>query len=149
MANLLLFDTNILVHLIREDLLGDHIRNTYTPFLTNPKPFICVVSDGEIRSLALQWAWGKQKLDQMHFLLGFFRRVPIEQANVLQAYATIDAYSESIGQPMGKNDVWIAAATYITGARLITTDTDFDHLQPSFFPRDWIEPEKFKPPKQA
>jgi tRNA(fMet)-specific endonuclease VapC len=147
MAEIYFFDTNILVHLVREDLLGDHIRKTYSPFLIDAKPFICVVSDGEIRSLALQWSWGKQKLNQMHFLLSFFRRVPIERPEVLEAYATIDAYTESIARPTGKNDIWIAAATYITGARLITTDKDFDHLQPSFFSRDWIDPEAFRPKK--
>ncbi len=29
---------------------------------------------------------------------------------------------------MGKNDLWIAATAYVTGASLMTTDGDFDHL---------------------
>ena len=135
-------DTNILVHLVRDDATGQYIKQTYSPFLVAPKPLICVVSDGEIRSLALQWNWGQQKIDQMRFLLGFFGRVPIERTDVLQAYATIDSHSEARGISMGKNDVWIAAAAYITGARLITTDKDFDHLQPAFITRDYIAPSK-------
>lgn len=145
MDTLYLFDTNILVHLIREDLTGQHIKATYSPYLSDPKPFICVVSEGELRSLALQWAWGARKLDQMGFLLGFFRRVPIERQDVLQAYATIDAYCQATGVKMGKNDLWIAAATYITGSRLVTTDSDFDHLQPDFLTVDWIDPTQFTP----
>ncbi len=39
---------------------------------------------------------------------------------------------------MGKNDVWIAAAAHVTGARIITTDTDFDHLHPGFLVRDYL-----------
>jgi hypothetical protein len=38
---------------------------------------------------------------------------------------------------MGKNDVWIAAA-YTSGARLVTTDDDFDHLDPPFVTVDKI-----------
>lgn len=145
MDALYLFDTNILVHLIREDLTGQYIKTIYAPYLSDPKPFICVVSDGELRSLALQWAWGARKLDQMNFLLGFFRRVPIERPDVLQAYAVIDAHCQSKGIRMGKNDLWIAAATYITGSQLVTTDRDFDHLQPDFLAVDWIDPKQLKP----
>lgn len=145
MEDLYLLDTNILVHLIRESLIGDHIRSNYSLFLTAPKPLICVVSEGELRSLALQWKWGKRKQDQMEFYFSFFGRAPIEKPDLLRAYATIDAYAESIGRPMGKNDIWIAAAVHVNGARLITTDTDFDHLVPGFLSRDWIDPKAFKP----
>ena len=44
------------------------------------------------------------------------------------------------GVPMGKNDVWIAATAHVTGARLLTTDRDFDHLDPTFLGRDWVDP---------
>ncbi len=33
---------------------------------------------------------------------------------------------------MGKNDLWIAATANATGATLLTTDSDFDHLSPNF-----------------
>jgi predicted nucleic acid-binding protein len=33
---------------------------------------------------------------------------------------------------MGKNDLWIAATTHLLNATLVTTDHDFDHLDPSF-----------------
>lgn len=29
---------------------------------------------------------------------------------------------------MGKNDLWIAATASILGAKLLTTDNDFEHL---------------------
>ena len=41
---------------------------------------------------------------------------------------------------MGKNDLWIAATAMATGATLLTTDKDFDHLDPTFLTRDWIDP---------
>jgi len=33
---------------------------------------------------------------------------------------------------MGKNDLWIAATAYTLNATLVTTDTDFDHLDGEF-----------------
>ncbi len=30
---------------------------------------------------------------------------------------------------MGKNDLWIAATASVLGARLLTTDNDFEHLK--------------------
>lgn len=87
MSDLYLFDTNILVHLVRDDSTGQHIRSKYSPFLTEPRPFICVVTDGELRSLALQWSWGDRKTDQMGYMLGFFRKVSIERPDVMQLYS--------------------------------------------------------------
>lgn len=136
MADLYLLDTNILVHLIRDDLTGRQIKAKYTPYTRDPKPLICAVSDGELRSLALQFLWGSQKLAKMEFALGCFGRVPIEQPNVMKTYAVIDAHSKSKGIKLGKNDVWIAATALITDARLVTTDGDFDHLDPDFISVD-------------
>ena len=132
MSDLYLFDTNILVHLIRDDRTGQEIKVKYTPYTRENKPLLCSVSDGELRSLALQFLWGEQKLDKMEFALGYFGRVPIELTEVLKTYGVIDAYSKAKGIKMGKNDLWIAAAAYISGAILVTTDADFEHLSPGF-----------------
>ena len=132
MSDLYLLDTNILVHLVRDDLMGQEIKVKFTPYTRDPKPLICVVTDGESRSLSLQFGWGEQKLDKMNFALDYFGRVPIEQEKVLAAYATIDAFSKAKGIKMGKNDIWIAASAVITNARILTTDGDFDHLDPDF-----------------
>jgi predicted nucleic acid-binding protein len=58
----------------------------------------------------------------------------------LDAYAEIDDHSRRNGIAMSKNDVWIAATARAAGARLLTTDRDFDHLSPAFLARDWIDP---------
>src|SRR5262249_53478315 len=139
-----LLDSNILVHLVRGSLLADHVKQTYNPFLADPRPAISVVTEGELRSLAIQWNWGKRKKDQMRFLLQYFLRVPVDNEIVFEAYESIDAYSESIGHPMGKNDLWIASAAYAMNSTLVTTDKDFDRLQPKYISIDWIDPEQFK-----
>ena len=147
MNDLNLFDSNILVHLVRESALGDYIRQKYQPLVADPSPMISVVTEGELRSLAHQWKWGKQKKEQMRFFLQHFWRVAVDTEDVFAAYAMLDAFSESIGHRMGKNDLWIAAASHTTGATIVTTDTDFDHLQPEFLSIDWIDPEQFRPIK--
>ena len=136
MSDLNLFDTNILAHLIRDDPTGQEIKTQYAPYTRDPKPLICSVSEGELRSLALQFLWGGQKLNKMEFALGYFGRVPIEQPDLMQAYAVIDAHSKSQGIKMSKNDVWVAASTLIAAARLVTTGEDFDHLSPAFIAVD-------------
>ena len=68
---------------------------------------------GEIHSLALQWKWGQKKLDQMEFALAFFKVSTILEPDLIRAYATIDAFCEENGQPLGKNDVWIAATAAV------------------------------------
>ncbi|MGH9753882.1 MAG: type II toxin-antitoxin system VapC family toxin [Blastocatellia bacterium] len=98
-------DTNILVHLIRRDGIGEYLIAHYSLYLADPRPTISDVSEGEIRSLALQWRWGAQKKNHMEFVLSYFQRDTISTAGVFKAYAAIDAYSESIGKSMGKNDV--------------------------------------------
>lgn len=140
-----LFDSNILVHMVRESPLADYVRKTYSPLLADPRPAISVVTEGELRSLAIQWNWGERKKNQMRFLLQYFLRVPVDHQMVFEAYGAIDSYSESIGRSMGKNDLWVAAAASAMNSTLVTTDTDFDHLQPTYLPSiDWIDPEQFK-----
>ena len=76
----------------------------------------------------------------MESLLNYLTIVPLPYQNIVSAYAEIDDYSKRQGVPMGKNDVWIAATAHVTGARLLTTDRDFDHLRSAFLQRDWIDP---------
>jgi tRNA(fMet)-specific endonuclease VapC len=140
-APLYVLDTNILVHYVRRSAVWERVRDAYQPLTIDPRPIISVVSEGEIRSLATQWKWGKQKLDQMEFALAFFKVSTILDPDLLRTYALIDAFCEEIGQPLGKNDLWIAATAAVRRATLLTTDRDFDRLAPRFLTRDWIDPD--------
>jgi tRNA(fMet)-specific endonuclease VapC len=128
----LLLDTNILVHLVRRDRVGLQLKTEYDLLLREPRPVICAVTEGELRSLVFQFGWGRQKAEQARYLLRYFQRIPIEDENVFESYAVVDAYSESTGHPMGKNDLWIAAVATSLDLHLLTTDRDFDHLIPDF-----------------
>ncbi|MBN9119361.1 MAG: PIN domain-containing protein [Planctomycetes bacterium] len=138
---LYLLDTNILVHYVRASAVWERVRGTHRPLTAEPRPIISAATAGELRSLAIQWAWGQQKLDQVEFVLAYFQSVMIGNADLIRMYATIDAFCEGTGQSLGKNDLWIAATAAVTGATLLTTDRDFDRLTPRFITRDWIDPD--------
>jgi predicted nucleic acid-binding protein len=145
MATTLYFlDTNILVHLVREDGIGQYLKGAYSLYTVEPRPIISGVTEGELRSLAIQWKRGAQKQDKMRYLLSFFWRMQIEKPEVYEAYAAIDSHNKRNGMRMSENDTWIAASTHVMRACLLTTDTDFDHLQAIFITREWIDPERDK-----
>jgi len=61
--------------------------------------------------------------------------------DIVDRYAEIDAFSQGrlpgrrldcSARNMGKNDLWIAAVASTLNATLITTDSDFDHLNNRF-----------------
>ena len=76
----------------------------------------------------------------MEFLLGYLSVIPVVTRKLVDHYAEMDAHLQLRGQKLGKNDLWIAATTVSLGARLLTTDRDFDALDPLFLKRDWVSP---------
>ncbi len=136
---LYVLDTSILVHYIRDDALGQRIETTYSLLTTPTTPLISIVTEGEIRSLAIRRGWGPTRLRRLESWLGRFVSVPLSRPGLIEAYAVIDAHSQSTGRAMGKNDVWIAATAHVTDAILLTTDLDFEHLHPTFLERAWID----------
>jgi tRNA(fMet)-specific endonuclease VapC len=61
----------------------------------------------------------------------------------MDAYADIDTFSQGkhpiyneknafSARNMGKNDLWIAATSFLLDIPLLTTDQDFEHLNPHF-----------------
>lgn len=69
--------------------------------------------------------------------------IDINVAEVIDAYVEIDIYSQQHSdgaKNMGKNDLWIAACAKATGAALLTTDKDFDHLNPDLLSVEYVDP---------
>lgn len=138
-----LFDTNILVHYIRKPEVLSDFERKYQPFSNKNVVLISIVTVAEIKSLAIQFRWGKKKKLQLEGLLGYFLKVPIQTESQINVYAEIDAYSKHKDTvrtypdgyssiTLGKNDLWIAATAHITDSKLVTTDGDFDHLNGVF-----------------
>ena len=131
-----LLDTNILLHYIRKDKVAQHIEVTWQPFSPPNQAIVSLVSFGEIKSIALQSNWGDQKLKLLDQLLKTVLRADLT-LDIVDKYAEIDTFSQSKYLPhklkttprnMGKNDLWIAATASVLNIRLLTTDSDFDHL---------------------
>jgi tRNA(fMet)-specific endonuclease VapC len=136
-----LLDTNVLLAYTRAGELGQWIEATYSLKTAKTVPLISAVAEGEMLSLARQFGWGEARQRRLRELIRVFVSVPLETGDIVEAYALIDDHCRRIGRPMGKNnDVWIAATAHATGAVLLTTDRDFDHLDPDFLKRDWIDP---------
>jgi tRNA(fMet)-specific endonuclease VapC len=146
----LLFDTNIILAIVRA------IDNPGIISFLNPENlpiYVSVVSEGEIKSIALQNNWGSKRRDLLDTFLDQINIVDITNFNV-NIYTEIDAYSQIanpafktyfFGTPrnMGKNDLWIASLAALLGLQLITTDSDFDHLNNVFLDVRKINPENF------
>ncbi|MCU0443340.1 MAG: type II toxin-antitoxin system VapC family toxin [Microscillaceae bacterium] len=123
-----LLDTNILLKRLRQK----------TPILENEA--ISIVSHAEIWSLAIQFGWGQNKLNDLHKILSRITIINLD-ATIVGAYVDIDTFSQGkhpslhlngSARNMGKNDIWIAATAHIEGLTLWTDDADFDHLSPNF-----------------
>jgi tRNA(fMet)-specific endonuclease VapC len=133
-------DTNIVLALLRNNQLGKAVDQAYALSGSLSRNFVCVVSVGELLSLAELAKWAAQKRSQLEASLQELVWIDINDRLVLDAYASIDSYSLSIGRTMGKNDLWIAASAAVTGAIRMTTDKDFNHLHPDRIQRILIDP---------
>lgn len=52
------FDTNIVVHYLRESVLMHTVEESFSPFMPANESWLSVVSLGEIHSMAMQNRWG-------------------------------------------------------------------------------------------
>jgi tRNA(fMet)-specific endonuclease VapC len=135
-----LFDTNILLHIVRKSALGEAVLSRFDIEQTGIQPLISAVTLGEIYSLAYRLQWGQAKLRRLSDLLAGVVVVPLDYEGLTEAYARIDARCRSVGRPIGENDCWIAVTAKATGAQLITTDSDFDSLYPAIIDRGRLNP---------
>jgi len=144
-----LIDTNIVVHYVRQSETYKDVRAKLDASDNEVNLVLSEVSIGEIYSLAKRNKWGTKKMQRLNSFLSALTVFPISYPDIYEAYADIDAYSQShhptlslpqgmTARNMGKNDVWIAATAYVLRATLVTTDKDFDHLQ-HFFGLEWVE----------
>ncbi|MCC6726373.1 MAG: PIN domain-containing protein [Saprospiraceae bacterium] len=135
------FDTNILVHYIRESVIMVEVEDKIDPFSEANETWISAVSIGEIRSFAMQSKWGQKRIFRLEDLL---QKLLVSEVNIEELhhrYAEIDAFSQGkhptltsdfSARNMGKNDLWIAATASLLEGTLLTTDSDFSHLKDTF-----------------
>ena len=152
-----LVDTNIVVQKIRESELWEDISRTYFRKEIKNHGFISYVTNAELHAFAYENNWGKKKMTYLKETFKRFQTLPIENNDILYAYAQISAYSrnrhKSLQLPkrfpaidMGKNDLWIAATAAAGQLPLITTDKDFLHLDGKFINLIYVDQEKYFSP---
>lgn len=138
-----LLDTSVILPLVRGNALGKHIDRRFGLQASAQRPFVSVVSLGEVRALAKRNDWGETKLRSLSNALDNLVVVDINHPSVIDAYVELDLASQSHpdgARNMGKNDLWIAACAKAAGATLLTTDNDFTHLIPDHLDGEVIDP---------
>jgi predicted nucleic acid-binding protein len=135
----LVLDTNILLYWLRGKAAGVRLKTDYDLGARRPRPIVPVVVKAEIKSLALKLEWGSAKQRALDELLRDLPIADISSEAVIDTYARLDYESNKLGRPMGKNDLWIAALAAVQDAILVTTDHDFDHLNPQFLAVERID----------
>lgn len=144
------FDTNILLYIFREAELKYKLLEVLD--LNNPNNILIIsaVSIGELHALALKNKWGKRKQSTLMEFLEDFVVIPIDNNEITNIYAQIDAFSQGklttnplkmTARNMGKNDLWIAATAVLTNSQRLTTDQDFSHLDSVFLDLNLIRVE--------
>lgn len=147
----LLFDTNIIISIARSTNPVKAVE------LLNPNAeliYISIASIAEVQSIAFQNNWGSVKLTSLEYI--FSNVTVIELTDILvDAYVNIDAFSQrnhpnfqefphKTSRNMGKNDLWIAATASLLNLTLVTTDSDFDHLNNYFLQLYKLEPKDLR-----
>jgi tRNA(fMet)-specific endonuclease VapC len=136
-----LLDTNILVTYVRDTEVTRRLEDRLKLLNGENNLIVSVVSIGEIRSIAKQNNWGEKKINKLEHIIEDFLIADINVETIIERYAEIDAYSQGklkgeevtfSARNMGKNDLWIAATSSIFDLELITTDKDFEHLNPKY-----------------
>lgn len=135
-----LWDTNILLHYIRNSEKFNEWNNQYTFFEGNNRILLSVINIGEIESLAYQLNWGELRRQRLQNFVNQTIVLNIYEETI-KAYAEIDAFSQGklphrtlgmTARSMGKNDIWLAATAHVGQFRFVTTDNDFNHLDTVF-----------------
>lgn len=145
-------DTNIILSTLLNDKFDQYFERTYRKESDNL--VLSVVSEGELHALALKRNWGNKRVTQLLTVIRQYLIYPVKVQQLIGSYAYLDAYSQNklVNKPMakkfnarnmGKNDLWIAATAHVLSATLITTDKDFEHLNGTFFPIEFIDMNSF------
>ena len=120
-----LLDTGILLHWIRASKAAEAIEAQFHLRDSSFRPLICEVSLGEIEAFARDSNWGTDKRNALKTLKKELVAVDISDTRVIDAYADFSSLAKANGWPIfhDKNDLWIAAATRVSGATLLTADS--------------------------
>lgn len=94
---------------------------------------VVYVSATAIGELEAGFQVGRRYRENKRALEEFLREAYVQitdaTAEVARRYGEVFAGLRRAGTPIPVNDIWIAAATLVAGAHLITLDTDFSRIE--------------------
>ncbi len=144
-----ILDTGIVLGYLKEAGYAHYVEREYAVSSPPNMAIISVVTLGELHSIAIQRGWGERKRRELSEVVRVIPTVDISKDEIIEKYAEIDSYSQGknptrklqgmSARNMGKNDIWIAATGSVVGARLLTNDHDFDHLNGAFLDVIYID----------
>lgn len=142
-----LLDTNMLLAWLQRAPWGMPViektreRPDFAGFATS------IICTGEIQALSRSNDWGRKKCDDLRALLDPMPAVDVSAPGVVDAYASIQTWtrgkpvesprgapSPKPAIPMSHNDLWIAATAHALTMPLMSSDSDFFHLDDT-----WLE----------
>jgi tRNA(fMet)-specific endonuclease VapC len=133
---LVVLDTSVLVHLVRNDGVGQRVLSDHGLHELPDRPLVSIVTVGEMQALAELWNWGQRKKNSLDDLLRQVVVVRLSQGDIVRRYGEIEVFNKRTSvpaRPVGENDTWIAATANAVDGTLVTADSDFDHLGGKFF----------------
>ena len=151
-STLYLFDTNVLLALVRGNQLGKYLNYTFNLSDVINKPIISIVSHGELWALANRNKWGDAKRTVLREMLNDLVTLDLSDPSIIESYVVVDA--KCLANPKGArvisdNDKWIAASSCAAKAVLLTTDEDFLHLHPDVCFVQFVHPSSKLPETSA
>ena len=149
---LYLFDTNVLLALLRGKGLGSYLNQTFGLSEVLNRPLVSIVSHGELWAMAQRNNWGDKKRAALREMLNDLITLDLSDPAIIDGYVAVD--EKSLLQPKGArkvsdNDKWIAATARAAGALLLTTDQDFLHLHPDVCHVHYVDPVSRLPESQG
>jgi len=136
--DLITLDTSVLVHWVRQDRTGQHLRQAYHLDARNERPLVSTITEGEIYGLAKCWHWGSGKLQTLGDILSELVRFEASLPDVVDAYAELYFQDQSGGHNTGENDLWIAACARASQSFFLTCDRDFLWMHPNWVRVEYI-----------
>ena len=139
-----LLDTNVLLALLRGNALAEKIDRAFGLRGSLHRHAVSIVTQAELSVIADRNAWGPEKKAALERALESVVVIPIDGAELVNAYAAISAVDSSAkggARNLGKNDLWIAATALYTNMPLLTTDKDFQFLHGKLLQVMWVNPE--------
>jgi predicted nucleic acid-binding protein len=118
-----LLDTNIVLYATREgSRFSRSVDIQFELTASRFRPAICEVSVAELKAFAL--AWGQRRREKLLRVIESMLVVEISESGIHERWANLYSHARSKGLAIQQdhNDIWIAAASHVTGLRLLSTD---------------------------